>query len=97
MTHTDRSAALLQVNTPLIVLGAGPGSITSSSHDLAPPRNPDHENAEKLFNVFVTCFSNAFLTFIMCLQTILRIDFKVSFLLFKSFNISTFKIVYLKY
>ncbi len=26
------------------------GSIASSSPDLAPPKNPDHKNGEKLFN-----------------------------------------------
>ncbi len=73
-------------NTPLIVLGKGPCSVASSSPDLAPPKNYWSWKGEKLFNgltpqlsttftVFVTCFSNAFLTFIMHLQTILRIDF----------------------
>ncbi len=54
MSHTDRSAALLQVEHTVIVLGEGPcpvARLPSLSPDLAsPPKNPDHENGEKLFN-----------------------------------------------
>ncbi len=49
MSHTDQSAVLLQVEHTSgkgAVLG---GLIASSSPDLAPPQNPDHENGEKLF------------------------------------------------
>ncbi len=52
MSHTDRSAALLQVEHTSYSVGGGAmldGSIASSSHDLAPPKNPAHENGEKLF------------------------------------------------
>lgn len=48
------------------------GSSVSSSYR---PNNPEHKNVEKLFNgvIFVMCFSNTCLTFIMCLKTISEI------------------------
>lgn len=57
-----------------IVLGAGPCSVSSVRHRatvLGQPKNPENRNGEKtMFTILVACFSNTFLTCIMCLETI---------------------------